>query len=66
MSEEWSKHAKILGREDEEFKKAMQEEVRAASSFKSAANSRVLARVDIITQHVIDLSIFKQCLALML
>ena len=33
MSEEWSKYAKILEREDKEFRKAMQEELSTLFSF---------------------------------
>ena len=39
MSEEWSKYKKILDREDEEFRKAMEEEVSTLLSSKFAANT---------------------------
>ena len=71
MSEEWSKYAKILERENKEFKKAMQEVVSITSvlfyfSLNLIVNNRALDRAGIITQHEKDLSIFKQCLTLML
>ena len=71
MSEEWSKYAKILERKDKVFKRAMQEEISITSvlfysSLNLTANNRVLAGAGIIAQHEKDLSIFKQCLALML
>ena len=55
MSEEWSKYAKILEREDKEFKRVMQEEVSITSvlfHFPSnlKANERALAGVGIIAQ----------------
>ena len=64
MAEEWSKYATILEMEDRRFRRAMQEEVSTSSSFEFSSKYRILARVDIITQYEIDLSIFKQCLAL--
>ena len=64
MSEEWSKYKKILDREDEEFKGAMEDEVGTLLSSKFSNKYRILAGVDIITQSQRDLPIFKQCLAL--
>ena len=71
MSEEWSKYAKILEKEDKEFKRVMQEEVSITSVLfyfpvNLTANNRPLARAGIITQCEIDLSNFRQCLGLML
>ena len=64
MSEEWSKYAKILEREDKKFKRAMQEEVSITSVFfyfplNLIANSRALVGAGIIAQCERDLSIFK-------
>ena len=44
---------------------AMEEEVSTLFSSKFSNEYRILAGVDIITQHQIDLSIFKLCLALL-
>ena len=65
MSEEWSKCKRILDREDEEFRMAMEGEVSTLLSSKFSNKYRILAGVDIITQSQIDLLIFKQCLALL-
>ena len=54
----------VLDREDEEFRRAMEEEVSTLLSSKFSNKYRILAGVDIITQNQIDLPIFKQCLAL--
>ena len=64
MSEEWSKYAKILEREDKEFKRAMQEEVSVTSvlfyfSLNLIVNDRALAWAGIITKCEKDLSSFK-------
>ena len=64
MSDEWNKYKTILDREDEEFKRAMGEEVSTLLSSKLSNKHRILAEVDIIAQSQIDLPIFKQCLAL--
>ena len=64
MSEEWSKYKRILDRENEEFRRAMKEEVSTLFSSKFSNEYRILAGVDIITQSHIDHPIFKQCLAL--
>ena len=42
----------------------MEEEVTTLFSSKFSNEYRILAGVDIITQHPVDLPIFKQCLAL--
>ena len=39
MSEEWSRYAKILEREDREFRRAMQEEVSTLFPLNLAANA---------------------------
>ena len=64
MSEEWSKYKRILDREDEEFRRAMEEEVSTVFSSKFSNEYRILAGRDIIAQSQIDLLIFKQCIAL--
>ena len=64
MSEEWSKYKNISDREDEEFKKALEEEVSTLLSSKFCSKHRILAGVYIIAQSPIYLAIFKQCLAL--
>ena len=61
MSEEWRKYKKILDREDEEFKRAMEEEVSTLLPSKFSNKHRILAGVDIIAQSQRDLPIFKQC-----
>ena len=63
-SEQWCKYKRILDREDEEFKRAMEEEVSTLLSSKFSNKNRILVRVDIITHSQLDLPIFKQCLAL--
>ena len=65
MSEEWSKYAKILEREDNEFRRVMETEVSTLCSSGFSSKYRILAGVDIIAQHEIVLSMFKQCLALL-
>ena len=65
MSEEWSKYKWILDREDEEFKRAMEEEVSTLFSSKFSNKYKTLAGVDIIAQSQTDLQIFKQCSALL-
>ena len=64
MSEEWGKYKRILEREDEEFGRAMEEEVSTLFSSKFSNEYIILAGVDIITQCQVDFPIFKQCLAL--
>ena len=64
MSEEWSNYAKILEREDKEFKRPMWEEVSITLvlfyfSLNLTANNRALAAVGIFTQHEKDLSTFQ-------
>ena len=54
----------ILDREDRELRTAMQEEVSTLFSFEFSSKYRILAGAHIITQYEIDLSIVKQCLAL--
>ena len=52
MSEEWHKYAQILEREDEEFRRAMQEEVSIISILLNLViNNWILAVARIITQH---------------
>ena len=65
MAGEGSKYAAILEREDKEFRKAMEEEVSTLFSSTFSSKYKILVGVDIITQCEIDLSIFKQCLALL-
>ena len=65
MTDEWNKHVVILEREDKEFRRVMEEEVSTLFSSKLSSKYRILAGVDIITQHEIDLLIFRQCLALL-
>ena len=57
MSEEWSKYAKILEREDKEFRRAMEAEVSTLFSSKSSSKYRILAGVGNIIQCKIDLQI---------
>ena len=62
MSDKWSKYKKILDREGEEFKRAM--EVEVSTSFLSEFSNRIFSNriftgVDIITQYPIDFAIFK-------
>ena len=64
MAEDRDKLSVILEREDKEFRRAMEEEVSTLFSSKFSNEYRILAGVDIITQHQVDLPIFKQCLAL--
>ena len=65
MADEWSKYLVILDREDKDFRKVMEEEVSTLFSSKFNSKYRILAGVDIITQHEMDLLIFKQCLTLL-
>ena len=55
----------ILEREDKEFRRAMEEEISTLFSSKFSSKYGILAGDDIISQHEIDLLIFKQCLALL-
>ena len=64
MSDKCNKYKRILDREDEQFKRAMKEEVSTLLSSKFSNKQRISAGVDIIAQSQIDLPIFKQCLAL--
>ena len=64
MAEDWNKLAVILESEDKEFRRAMEAEVSTVFS-RFSSKYRILAGVDIISQHEMDLSIFKQCLALL-
>ena len=51
MSEDWHKYLQILEREDEEFRRAMQEEVSIVSILLNLiVNNRILAGTGIITQ----------------
>ena len=63
MSDGWAKYKRILEREDEEFKKAMEAEVSILLFSRFSSKCRILAGVDIITQSQIAFLIFKQCLA---
>ena len=65
MVDEWNKYAANLEREDKEFRRVMEEEVSILFSSKFSNEYRMLAWMDIITQHQINLLIFKQCLALL-
>ena len=65
IADEWNKYAAILEREDKEFRRVMEEEICTLFSSKFSNEYIILAGVDIIAQHQIDLSIFKQCLALL-
>ena len=64
MPEEWSKYIRILEREDKELRRAMEEEGSTLFSSKFNNEYKILAGVDIIAQCQVDLSIFKQWLAL--
>ena len=64
MSKEWGKYKRILDREDEEFRKAMEEEVSTLFSSKFSNKYWIFAGVDIITQSQINPPIFKEFLAL--
>ena len=59
MSDEWVKYRKILEREDEEFKKAMEVQVSILLFSKFSSECRILAGVGIITQFSMDFAIFK-------
>ena len=59
MSDKWDKYKKILDREDEEFKRAMEVEVSTSLFPKFSSKYRILAGVDIIAQYPIDFTIFK-------
>ena len=59
MSVKWNKYKRILDREDEELKKAMEVEVSTFLFPKFSNEYRILAGVGIITQNPIDLAIFK-------
>ena len=62
MSEEWHKYAQILEREDQEFRRAMQEEVSIISILLNlVVNNGILAGAGIVTQHKKELSNIKQC-----
>ena len=63
MSDEWSRYKKILDREDEEFKSAMEAEVSTSLFSKFSSKYRILVGIDIVTQNPIDFETFKQCLA---
>ena len=59
MSDEGNKYKRILDMEDEEFRRAMKEEVSTLLFSKFSSKYRSLAGVGIITQNPIDLVIFK-------
>ena len=59
MSSKWSKYKKILDREDEEVKSAMEVEVSTSLFSKFRSTCRILAGVNIIPQNPIDFAIFK-------
>ena len=75
MSDEWGRYKKILDREDEEFRRAMEAEVSTIflSEFSNkyrilagvdiimefSNKYRILAGIDIITQYPLDFTIFK-------
>ena len=59
MSNKWNKYKKILDREDEEFKKAIEVKVSTLLFSKFSSKYRILAGVGIITRNPIDLAIFK-------
>ena len=59
MSDEWAKYRKILGREDEEFKKAMEVEVSTLLFPRFSSECRFLVGIDIITQFSMNFAIFK-------
>ena len=63
MYDEWSRYKKILDREDEEFKRAMEVEVSTSLFSKFSSKYRILAGIDIITQYPIYFETFKQCIA---
>ena len=65
MADKWNKYVAILEREDKEFRKAMEEEVSTLFSSKFSSKYRILAGVDIITKCEMNLSIFKQSLAVL-
>ena len=59
MSDEWNKYKRILDREDEEFKKAMEVKVSTLLFSKLSSKYKILAGVGIIAQNPIDFAIFK-------
>ena len=64
MAEDWNNLVAILERDDKEFMRVMEAEVSTVFS-RFSSKYKILAGVDIITQHQIDLPIFKHCLALL-
>ena len=62
MSEEWHKYGQTLEREDQEFRRAMQEEVSIISILLNLVlNNGILAGAGIITQHKKEFLNFNQC-----
>ena len=59
MSDEWSKCKKILDREDEELKRAMEAEVSTLLFSIFSSECRILAEVDIIAKYSMDFAILK-------
>ena len=59
MPDVWSRYKKILDREDEEFRRAVEAEVSTSFPSKFSNKHRILPGVDIITQNPIDFVIFK-------
>ena len=59
MSDNWDKYGRILDREDEEFRRAMEKEISTLLSLEFSSKYRILAGVDIITHSQLDLPIFK-------
>ena len=59
MSDEWGKYKKILEREDEEFKKAMEAEVSTSLCPRFSSKCIILAGIYIIAQLLMNFAIFK-------
>ena len=64
MVDGWNKLSAILEREDREFRRVMEEEVSTLFSSKFSNEYRILAGVDIITQHQIDFQAVPSSLAM--
>ena len=58
MADEWSKYKRILDREDEEFKRAMEVEVSTSLFSEFSSKYRILAGLGIITKSQLNFAIF--------
>ena len=58
MTDEWAKYRKILEREDEEFKKAMEAKVSTLLFPKFSSQCRILVGIDIIAHSSLKFAIF--------